>query len=431
MRSFSFQALVFFGLSLVACSNTGDSGSPVNPDSQQQCEGDECASVVCGTGTYQQGNQCLPDNSVSCGPGTTEQAGICVATDTTTCGSGTTLQDGVCIPEDNVTCGSGTVEIDGECVVEPVSATAPILSITSWPTKLAVDEAGYVTFSSDIDANWQVEAGGAFPGDGTVLDSGVANSSSATSGNVDASMLSTGSHELRLYAWDAAVASPTSYVVEVMSLRVVGDLRVRLLMGTWDHDDATMTRQLMEQDDRIADVSSTSYPVNYTYDAPELSELQQYDVVVVGWNDCMSSSMRTEYGNVLAAYLDSGGAVVYWQVDGLCHISGAFLSGGYSATSPGPTATALTDAASVVVLQTGHEILNGVASLATGYRPNFVADSGSTIVAEWSDGAPLVVTRDAVVGLGVSAIASDTTLSGDWATLIVNAAVYAVGAATE
>ena len=82
-----------------------------------------CDDLVCGSGTHQVGERCVPRyEETLCGAGTVNVNGECVpedeAEDPVECGEGTVEVDGECVPEDELECGEGTVEVDGECVDE-------------------------------------------------------------------------------------------------------------------------------------------------------------------------------------------------------------------------------------------------------------------------------------------------------------------------
>lgn len=79
----------------------------------QGCGGDE---LVCGPGTQQMGEECVPTGSLDCGSGTTERNGECVPNSTLACGEGTQNVGGECVPIAVTTCGEGTQEVDGQCV---------------------------------------------------------------------------------------------------------------------------------------------------------------------------------------------------------------------------------------------------------------------------------------------------------------------------
>lgn len=138
----------------------------------------------------------------------------------------------------------------------------------------------------------------------------------------------------------------------------------------------------------IIDVSSTT---------PTLSALQAFDAVLV-FKDAPYAD-PVALGDVMADYVDSGGGVVstiFESVDSLSDwMQGRWESQGYFGI---PRGTFTTGSASLgTVFDSGHPIMAGVSSLDGGtssYRPVGASIvGGATRIADWSDGAPLVVTR--------------------------------------
>lgn len=135
---------------------------------------------------------------------------------------------------------------------------------------------------------------------------------------------------------------------------------------------------------------------------PTLGQLRSYQSVLVYSDSPFNDSIAM--GNVLADYIDQGGGVAlatfaFYNGAGL-GIQGRLVSGGYlpfttgSATS-GTTQTLVADLPS-------HPLLDGVASFNGGtssFRNSPIAiTAGSTLVAHWSDGQPLVGARDMAPG---------------------------------
>jgi len=74
-------------------------------------------SAVCGEGTYEDNNVCLPDGTVTCEQGTVmNPEGDCIV-DPTVCADGTVFIEGECIPEDD------TLTADFEAAAEPNDGT--------------------------------------------------------------------------------------------------------------------------------------------------------------------------------------------------------------------------------------------------------------------------------------------------------------------
>lgn len=132
---------------------------------------------------------------------------------------------------------------------------------------------------------------------------------------------------------------------------------------------------------------------------PTLAELQQYAAVLV-YSDASFANAQN-LGNVLADYVDAGGGVV---IGTFAHsttfgFAGRLATGGYlpftlSGGSSAPGGLTL------VINQSGHPILAGVSSFNGGsssYHNDISATAGTTLVASWSNGRPLVGARQ--VGL--------------------------------
>lgn len=170
---------------------------------------------------------------------------------------------------------------------------------------------------------------------------------------------------------------------------------------------------------------------------PTLAELQQYDAVFV-YSDAGFNS-ATQLGNVLADYLDSGGGVVmatfaFYSGGGL-GIQGR-ITAGYlpftlaSQNQPGNL--------TLVPIMTSHPILNGVTSFHGGsssyHNSSITTTAGSTLVANWSNGQPLVATKQLTTGrmAGLNFYPPSSTARGDFwqsntngALLMGNALIWA------
>jgi hypothetical protein len=153
---------------------------------------------------------------------------------------------------------------------------------------------------------------------------------------------------------------------------------------------------------------------------PTLAQLQEYDAVLV-YSDA-SFANPTAMGNVLADYVDSGGGVVlatfaFWNGNGL-GIEGRIKTGGYlpfttgSQAQPGNLALVAVDAQ--------HPILDGVASFNGGtssyHNAPIAVTAGSTLVANWSNGQPLIATKTTTVGrvVGLNFYPPSSDVRGDF-----------------
>jgi len=168
---------------------------------------------------------------------------------------------------------------------------------------------------------------------------------------------------------------------------------------------------------------------------PTLATLESYDVVIfysnANWAD------TTAIGNVAADYFDAGGGVVTatFSNTGCCNsqMLGRWLADGYNGLVPQGFGNCETRQLGTVY-DSGHPIMQGVASVDVfcAAEENAIT-SGSVLIAELSDGTPLVVTKNIggreVVDLGLFPISFDCEAgynpSSDADTLIANAVLYA------
>ncbi len=134
---------------------------------------------------------------------------------------------------------------------------------------------------------------------------------------------------------------------------------------------------------------------------PALAQLQQYDAVLV-YSDCTFSDPN-QVGDVLADYMDSGGGVVtatFAFTSFSYGIFGRLQSAGYLPFTMGSYTSGIQ--LSLVGVQPQHPILNGVISFNGGtssYHNTAIAvTSGSTLVANWSNGEPLIATKVPTLG---------------------------------
>jgi len=129
---------------------------------------------------------------------------------------------------------------------------------------------------------------------------------------------------------------------------------------------------------------------------PTLAELQAFDAVVVFSNAGYANA--TALGDVMADYVDWGGGVVCMMFEsaGSSWMQGRWNSQGYYAIPRG-SSTSGSSATLGTVYDPSHPILQGVTNFNGGsssYRTvTFDISAGSTRVADWSDGRPLVVTK--------------------------------------
>ncbi len=146
--------------------------------------------------------------------------------------------------------------------------------------------------------------------------------------------------------------------------------------------------------------------INVSSTTPSLATLGQYDAVLT-WSD-LPYQDSTALGNVLADYADAHHGVVEAAtsfVPGF-DLGGRWGSGGYRPFTEGPLAPRAS--LSLVPVISGHELLHGVSSVRGGsssyHSAPVTLGSASTLVANWTDGQPLVVvgsgpTGSRIVGL--------------------------------
>lgn len=159
---------------------------------------------------------------------------------------------------------------------------------------------------------------------------------------------------------------------------------------------------LLTADDYATDVPTTLLATGkfsvvdlINYAVPTVAQLKSYDAVLVWANSDLSETI----GDTLAAYIDGGGGVVssvfnlftYWGIESTRYYTDYRLMdlGSYSSSATLGT-----------INIPGHPIMEGVNSLnnPNSFRSNSnTVTTGSVIVAEWSDGLPLVVIKE---GLG-------------------------------
>lgn len=147
---------------------------------------------------------------------------------------------------------------------------------------------------------------------------------------------------------------------------------------------------------------------------PTLNELLNYDAVLV-YSDSGGFLDRVALGDVLADYVDLGGTVVvavFAFNSSSLGIQGRLLTGGYlpfnqNAQSGGSNLT-------LVPVIANHPLLAGVGSFDGGsssFHTNTTVANGATLVAEWSNGQPLVaqlaVGGGTVIGLNFYPPSSD------------------------
>ena len=212
-----------------------------------------------------------------------------------------------------------------------------------------------------------------------------------------------------------------------------------LVVSGGDVDDTQAVAAIFAQS---AGVTTQSFYV--TSALPGASYLNRFDVVLLFANGQFNESVTL--GSEIASYVQAGGNVVlasfYWQnrsdsnldspgwgtlesidplvsaIDPITGVGGAT----YEAATLGQVVTG--DAAS------GDALVQGLSALSsTGFRGGVAAAPGATVVAEWSDGQPLIGYRIMAGGQRLVAIslfpASGSAASGDTQALWENAVRWA------
>ena len=174
--------------------------------------------------------------------------------------------------------------------------------------------------------------------------------------------------------------------------------------------------------------------------APTLDSLMRYDAVMT-WSSANYGN-PAGLGNVLADYVDQNRGVVqsvfsYDPAAGV-HLEGRWATDGYRPLTEGLTSPLPSAPLTLLPVLPGHAMLSGVASFnggASSYHSMSALDAATTLVANWSDGLPLVAfgTKPAggrVVGLNMYPPSSDKRAdlwdrTTDGARLMANALMLA------
>lgn len=178
------------------------------------------------------------------------------------------------------------------------------------------------------------------------------------------------------------------------------------------------------------------------YDAsgstPTTNLFRSYDAVLVMRGSAFDDPIAL--GNNLAAYSDEGGGVVVTMMSTAFHtIEGAWVAADYHAILPVADDTIGDGPVGWVIDAPGDPLLTGVSLFGGGtdsWRPNtFSVTSGSTLVASWATGEPLIARRTTtangrVVDLGFYPPTSDVNVSfvsssGDSMRMVANALLWA------
>lgn len=175
------------------------------------------------------------------------------------------------------------------------------------------------------------------------------------------------------------------------------------------------------------------------FGTPHLNTLQGYESVMVWLDDPFLDG--NALGDNLADYVDGGGGVVVMSfANAQGELGGRFLSDGYHPIIP--SAPAAPESLTLgTVKDVSHPIMLAVLAFSGGtasYHVSGPAAAGTTTIAEWSDGTPLIVERPQdsggtggiIIGLNMYPVSSAAKNGGwdastDGAQLMANTLKYA------
>ncbi len=196
-----------------------------------------------------------------------------------------------------------------------------------------------------------------------------------------------------------------------------------------------------DDDEHISDLISTMSSfddiamTHFSVDALAtitLDDLLPYSVVMVQ-NDFKWSSAGTDattIGNLLADYIDAGGKVIvnmYTYSYDEWGMSGRFITEGYG-PFVGTTQDIWGEGSLGTIYDPLNPIMSGVSTISDswGHQDPTLA-SNAVLLADWSDGQPMVAYNDNVIGLNLIGITGNTAFTSDLGTLFHNAVLYLGG----
>lgn len=153
---------------------------------------------------------------------------------------------------------------------------------------------------------------------------------------------------------------------------------------------------------------------------PSQATLDSYDLVVDNGDESYSDPVT--YGNELANYLNSGGALIQFTFDNWdssgAFPTGEFALGGYAPFVPGPQMNSLTTLGTLAP----SPLLTGVTGITTQFNTTDALAPGATLLATWADGRNAIATKGRVESVTASLDSGTFTPISQAAQLIVNAA---------
>ncbi|GEM_PF-2855809 len=232
-----------------------------------------------------------------------------------------------------------------------------------------------------------------------------------------------GSYEYRIYFGDypSAPEDSCSFNVYKQGEGGGGPYSVLILLSDYSTSEAGNASSALLADGRFTGVDvmdvSTSTPI--------LDDLLPYDVVQVWSNYPFADAAAI--GDVLADYVDLGGAVVLsqfsftssWAIGGRIMSDYSPLGVGYNYLVP----------VSLGTYDPSHPIMAGVSTLTEGaYSVDAPVQPDGDVIASWDNGNPCVAVNSAaprVVALNMYFGVTYFQIGGDWDILLPNAAAYA------
>jgi hypothetical protein len=153
---------------------------------------------------------------------------------------------------------------------------------------------------------------------------------------------------------------------------------------------------------------------------PSAAQLEGYDLVVSFSNNTYNDPAA--YGNALADFVDSGGALIQYTYDNAGGLSptGRFASGGYAPFTP---AVVSNTATTLGAHNASSPLMQGVSTLNTSDNTDPGLASGASLVANWADARNAIAYKGRVASVSayVGDAAGPSQWSGDFGRLTVNA----------
>ncbi|MEA2574051.1 MAG: hypothetical protein QOH93_1349 [Chloroflexia bacterium] len=153
---------------------------------------------------------------------------------------------------------------------------------------------------------------------------------------------------------------------------------------------------------------------------PTLAQLQSYDLVMTAGSNHWAD--RAALGDVLASYVDGGGAIVQTGIDWLNNVSiaGRFETQSYSPFTTGHNGNLQSD--SIGTYDASHAIMQNVTPLGAEIKTDLTLASGATQVAQYNTThLPFIGFKGRVVGINAD-LTDQSMWNGNFERVIVNAA---------